>query len=45
MNKFFPEEMQDAVAQLGTSAEGIKALEHIQESYKGMNPSRYSNTK
>lgn len=32
MNKFFPEDMQDAVAQLGTSAEGIKALEHIQQS-------------
>ena len=32
MNKFFPEEMQEAVAQLGTSAEGIKALELIQRS-------------
>jgi hypothetical protein len=31
MNKFFPEEMQDAVAELGSSAEGIKALEFIQK--------------
>ena len=38
MNKFFPTEMQDAVAQLGTSAEGIKALEHIQRAMQGTNP-------
>ena len=31
MNKFFPEDVQDAVAELGSSAEGIKALEHIQQ--------------
>jgi len=31
MNKFFPAEMQDAVAELGSSAEGIKALEFIQK--------------
>ena len=30
--------MQDAVAQLGTSKEGIMALELIQEKFKGMNP-------
>ena len=38
MQKFFPEEMQDAVAQLGTSKEGIMALELIQEKMKGINP-------
>ena len=37
MNKFFPEDMQDAVAQLGTSAEGIKALELIQRSMQQTN--------
>jgi len=31
MQKFFPTEMQDAIAQLGTSAEGIKAVEYIQK--------------
>jgi hypothetical protein len=35
MNKFFPTEMHEAVAQLGTSAEGIKALEHIQRQLQG----------
>ena len=38
MNKFFPEEMQEAVAQLGTSAEGIKALELIQRSMQQTAP-------
>ena len=38
MNKFFPEELQDAVAQLGTSAEGIKALELIQRSMQQTAP-------
>ena len=38
MQKFFPAEMQDAVAQLGTSKEGIMALELIQEKMKGINP-------
>ncbi len=38
MNKFFPQELHDAVSQLGTSAEGIKALEHIQKSLSGTNP-------
>ena len=37
MNKFFPEDMQDAVAQLGTTAEGIKALELIQRSMQQTN--------
>ena len=37
MNKFFPEDMQEAVAQLGTSAEGIKALELIQRSMQQTN--------
>ena len=37
MNKFFPEDMQDAVAQLGTSAEGIKALALIQRSMQQTN--------
>ena len=32
VNKFFPEDLRDAVAELGTSAEGIKALELIQRS-------------
>ena len=40
MNKFFPEETHDAVAQLGTSAEGIKALEHIQKAMSGINPAQ-----
>ena len=35
MQKFFPAEMQDAVAQLGTSKEGIMALELIQEKMQG----------
>ena len=38
IQKFFKPEMQDAVAQLGTSKEGIMALELIQEKFKGMNP-------
>jgi len=37
MNKFFPEDMQEAVAQLGTTAEGIKALELIQRSMQQTN--------
>ena len=32
MNKFFPEEVQDAVAELGSSAAGIKALEFLSSS-------------
>jgi hypothetical protein len=31
LQKFFPVEMQDAIAQLGSSAEGIKAVEYIQK--------------
>jgi hypothetical protein len=31
MQKFFPTEMQDAIASLGSSAEGIKAVEYIQK--------------
>ena len=31
LQKFFPTEMQDAIAQLGSSAEGIKAVEFIQK--------------
>ena len=38
IQKFFKPEMQDAVAQLGTSKEGIMALELIQEKFKGINP-------
>ena len=38
MNKFFPDAgMQEAVAQLGSSAAGIKALEHIIEQTKSSN--------
>ena len=37
MNKVFPDDMQDAVAVLGTSAEGIKALELIQRSMQQTN--------
>jgi hypothetical protein len=29
VNKFFPDEMSDAVLQLGSTAQGIEALEHI----------------
>ena len=36
MNKFFPDPaMQEAVATLGSSAAGIKALEHVIEQTKG----------
>ena len=38
VNKFFPEELRDAVAELGTSAEGIKALELIQRSMQQAQP-------
>ena len=38
MQKFFPAEMQDAVAQLGTSKEGIMALELIQQKMQGTSP-------
>ena len=38
MQKFFPAEMQDAVAQLGTSKEGILALELIQQKMQGTSP-------
>ena len=31
LQKFFPTELQDAIAQLGSSAEGIKAVEFIQK--------------
>lgn len=38
MNKFFPDKaMQEAVAELGSSSAGIKALEHIIEQTKGTN--------
>lgn len=38
MNKFFPDQgMQQAVAELGSSSAGIKALEHIIEQTKGSN--------
>jgi len=38
MNKFFPDTaMQEAVAQLGSSSAGIKALEHVIEQTKGSN--------
>ena len=38
MNKFFPDPaMQEAVAQLGSSTAGIKALEHVIEQTKGSN--------
>jgi hypothetical protein len=37
MNKFFPEDLRDAVAELGTTAEGIKALELIQRSMQQTN--------
>ena len=40
MNKFFPDaEMQEAIAELGSSAAGIKALEHIIEQTKTSNVS------
>ena len=38
VQKFFPEELRDAVAELGTSAEGIKALELIQRSMQQAQP-------
>ena len=38
VNKFFPEDLRDAVAELGTSAEGIKALELIQRSMQQAHP-------
>mgnify|MGYP005987771785 FL=1 len=38
VNKFFPEELRDVVAELGTSAEGIKALELIQRSMQQSTP-------
>ena len=38
VNKFFPEDLRDAVAELGTSAEGIKALELIQRSMQQAQP-------
>lgn len=38
VNKFFPEELRDAVSELGTSAEGIKALELIQRSMQQAQP-------
>ena len=38
VQKFFPEELRDAVAELGTSAEGIKALELIQRSMQQATP-------
>ena len=37
VNKFFPEDLRDAVAELGTTAEGIKALELIQRSMQQTN--------
>ena len=38
VNKFFPEDLRDAVAELGTTAEGIKALELIQRSMQQATP-------
>ena len=38
VNKFLPEDLRDAVAELGTSAEGIKALELIQRSMQQAQP-------
>ena len=38
VNKFFPEELRDAVSELGSSAEGIKALELIQRSMQQATP-------
>ena len=38
VQKFFPDELKDAVAELGTSAEGIKALELIQRSMQQAQP-------
>ena len=38
VQKFFPEDLRDAVAELGTSAEGIKALELIQISMQQAQP-------
>jgi len=38
VNKFFPEDLRDAVAELGTTAEGIKALELIQRSMQQTAP-------
>ena len=38
VNKFFPEDLRDAVAELGSSAEGIKALELIQRSMQQAQP-------
>ena len=38
VQKFFPDELKDAVAELGTSAEGIKALELIQRSLQQTAP-------
>lgn len=44
MNKFFPDaEMQEAIATLGSSAAGIKALEHIIEQTKSGNISPQGN--
>ena len=38
MNKFFPDQsMQEAVAELGSTSAGIKALEHVIEQTKGSN--------
>ena len=37
VNKFFPEDLRDAVSELGSSAEGIKALELIQRSMQQTN--------
>ena len=38
VQKFFPDELKDAVAELGTSVEGIKALELIQRSMQQTSP-------
>ena len=43
MNKFFPDQkMQEAVAELGSSSAGIKALEHIIEQTKSSNVTQSS---
>ena len=44
VNKFFPEDLRDAVAELGTSAEGIKALELIQRSMQQAQPNNQATT-
>ena len=44
MNKFFPTEMHEAISQLGTSVEGIKAIEFIQRQMQGTDISGQAST-